>query len=95
MVEDANHNTEAVLALVVCVCLCVFCKNVFILKSKFLQARTVEDPWEKFHLESFESEKAIRHRYNPLTEKWKQDEVIVKMEDEPFGNGAMRECFRM
>ncbi|CAL4074078.1 unnamed protein product, partial [Meganyctiphanes norvegica] len=59
-------------------------------------ARTIEDPWEKFQLENFLQ---VRRRYAiatiPLSENWKQDTVTVKMENEPFGNGAMRECCRM
>ena len=54
-----------------------------------------EDPWAQFHWEEIPTEKAVRYRYNPLTRKWREEEVVVKMEDEPFGKGAMRECFRM
>jgi len=53
------------------------------------------DPWEKFHLERIKSEKGKRHRYNPLTRVWVVDECVIKMDKEPFANGAMRECFRM
>jgi len=53
------------------------------------------DPWEKFHLEDMKSEKGRRHRYNPITQAWVVDDCVVKMDKEPFANGAMRECFRM
>ena len=57
--------------------------------------QTREDPWAKYRWDELPVEKAIRHRYNALTKKWKQDEVVVKMAKKPFGKGAMRECFRM
>jgi len=53
------------------------------------------DPWEKFHLDKMKSEKGKRHRYNPMTHAWVVDECVLKMDKEPFANGAMRECFRM
>lgn len=60
---------------------------------KSLQAR--KDPWSDKIWEKLPVENAIRHKYNPLTKKWKQEPVMVKMEKERFGKGAMRECFRM
>lgn len=59
------------------------------------QVRALGDPWEKFHLDTYKTEKARRHRYHALSQKWHIDEVLVKMEDQPFNNGAMRQCFRM
>lgn len=56
---------------------------------------TREDPWSKLNWNSYPEERALRHRYNALTKKWKQDNVVVKIETESFGKGAMRECFRM
>lgn len=53
------------------------------------------DPWEKFHLSELPVEKAVRHRFNALTQTWSTEEVLVKMEKESFAAGAMRECFRM
>eukprot|EP00092_Neocalanus_flemingeri_P024251 GFUD01026300.1.p1 GENE.GFUD01026300.1~~GFUD01026300.1.p1 ORF type:complete len:702 (+),score=228.46 GFUD01026300.1:124-2229(+) len=53
------------------------------------------DPWGNFHLDQIKSEKGKRHRYNPLTQTWVVDECILKMDKEPFAEGAMRECFRM
>jgi len=41
------------------------------------------------------SEKARRHRYNPMTQVWVKDDCLVKMDTEAFAHGAMRECFRM
>ncbi len=54
-----------------------------------------EDPWAKFRWDKIPTERATRHRYNPLTKKWKQDDVVVRMESKSFGRGAMRECFRL
>ena len=59
------------------------------------KVRSIEDPWEKFHIEDLEAETAIRYRYNSLKKKWVTDEVIVKMEKKPFNHGAMRSCFRL
>ena len=53
------------------------------------------DPWAKFHLDELPVENAIRHRYNALKKTWQKEKVVVKIENEPFGHGAMRECFRM
>ena len=57
--------------------------------------REREDPWEKFHLDELPVEKAIRHKYNALTQTWSTEEVVVKMDPESFAQGAMRECYRM
>lgn len=64
-------------------------------KNAVLKVRALGDPWEKFHLDTYKTEKARRHRYHALSQKWHVDEVLVKMEDQPFNNGAMRQCFRM
>jgi len=53
------------------------------------------DPWEKFGLSQFKTERGVRHRYNPLTMEWIQDECVLKIDVLPFAHGAMRECFRM
>ncbi|KAK3882577.1 hypothetical protein Pcinc_013055 [Petrolisthes cinctipes] len=64
-------------------------------KNAVLKIRSLGDPWEKFHLNTYKTEKARRHRYNALRQTWTADEVVVKMEPKPFNHGAMRECFRM
>lgn len=64
-------------------------------KNAAMKARALGDPWEKFHLDAYKTEKARRHRYNALRQTWAVDDVVVKMEDHPFSHGAMRECFRM
>ena len=38
---------------------------------------------------------AWRYRYNAVHKTWLKDEIKIKMEDEPFAHGAMRECFRL
>ena len=53
------------------------------------------DPWEDFHLDELPAEKAVRHRYNALTQTWTTEEVLVKMDKKSFAEGAMRECFRL
>lgn len=55
----------------------------------------MEDPFSSFHLEKCETEKVLRLRYNPLKGEWVKDEILVKMSREPFGRGAMRECYRL
>lgn len=64
-------------------------------RHALLKARSISDPWETFHLENYPTEKANRHRYNALKKDWFIDEVDVKMQTEPFANGAMRLCFRI
>lgn len=53
------------------------------------------DPWQKFHLDELPAEKAIRHKYNALTKSWSKEQVTVKLDKEPFAEGAMRECYRL
>jgi elongation factor 2 kinase len=53
------------------------------------------DPWEKFHLDLYPTEKAKRYRYNAVRKSWVTDDVVIKMQPEPFSHGAMRECFRL
>ncbi|KAM9426817.1 eukaryotic elongation factor 2 kinase isoform 1-T2 [Pholidichthys leucotaenia] len=58
------------------------------------KARSMPDPWAQFHLEDIPTEPCIRYRYNAVKGEWVQDEVHIKMASQPFGKGAMRECFR-
>ncbi|XP_077481969.1 eukaryotic elongation factor 2 kinase isoform X3 [Stigmatopora argus] len=58
------------------------------------KARAMPDPWAEFHLEDKETESGLRYRYNAITGEWGQDQVHIKMAAQPFGRGAMRECFR-
>jgi len=53
------------------------------------------DPWEKFNLDKIKTQNGRRHRYNPLTKTWVVDDCVLKLDNEPFAHGAMRECFRM
>ncbi|XP_064103170.1 eukaryotic elongation factor 2 kinase-like isoform X1 [Macrobrachium nipponense] len=64
-------------------------------KSAIMKARNMGDPWEKFHLDTYKTEKAKRHRYNAKRQCWVVDEVVIKMEEDPFNHGAMRECYRL
>lgn len=54
-----------------------------------------KDPWEVFHLDELPMENAVRSSYNAMKKTWKTENVVVKIENDPFGRGAMRECFRM
>lgn len=63
-------------------------------KHAIEKAKHMPDPWAEFHLEDIATERALRHRYNAVTGEWLQDEVLIKMAAQPFGRGAMRECYR-
>lgn len=63
-------------------------------KLAIQKAKQMPDPWAQFHLEEIETETATRYRYNAVTRVWSEDEVLIKMATQPFGRGAMRECFR-
>ncbi|KAG8433097.1 hypothetical protein GDO86_017397 [Hymenochirus boettgeri] len=63
-------------------------------KHAIQKAKQMPDPWAEFHLEDIETEHAIRHRYNAVSGQWVQDDVLIKMASQPFGRGAMRECYR-
>ncbi|XP_053094797.1 eukaryotic elongation factor 2 kinase isoform X7 [Pangasianodon hypophthalmus] len=73
-------------------------KNSFSYKAAWKhaieKARAMPDPWAEFHLEDVETEPCIRYRYSAITGEWVQDQVFIKMSAQPFGKGAMRECFR-
>ncbi|XP_076007626.1 eukaryotic elongation factor 2 kinase [Genypterus blacodes] len=58
------------------------------------KAKAMPDPWAHFHLEDIETEPCKRFRYNAITKDWAEDVVHIKMAVQPFGKGAMRECFR-
>ncbi|KAM5328884.1 eukaryotic elongation factor 2 kinase isoform 2-T3 [Glossophaga mutica] len=63
-------------------------------KHAIEKAKHMPDPWAEFHLEDITTECATRHRYNAVTGQWLEDEILIKMASQPFGRGAMRECFR-
>nr|XP_033819325.1 eukaryotic elongation factor 2 kinase isoform X3 [Geotrypetes seraphini] len=63
-------------------------------KHAIQKAKQMPDPWAEFHLEDIATEHATRHRYNAVTGEWVEDEVLIKMAAQPFGRGAMRECYR-
>ncbi|XP_055507543.1 eukaryotic elongation factor 2 kinase isoform X3 [Leucoraja erinacea] len=63
-------------------------------KHALEKAKHMPDPWAEFHLEEIETETATRYRYNAISGKWVEDEVLIKMAKQPFGRGAMRECYR-
>lgn len=63
-------------------------------KHAIEKAKAMPDPWAEFHLEDIETEPCVRYRYSAITGEWAQDQVHIKMAAQPFGKGAMRECFR-
>lgn len=63
-------------------------------KRAIEKAKAMPDPWAEFHLEEVKTEPCIRYRYNAITAAWSQDTVHIKVSGQPFGRGAMRECFR-
>ncbi|XP_077359075.1 eukaryotic elongation factor 2 kinase-like isoform X1 [Festucalex cinctus] len=63
-------------------------------KNAIMKAKAMPDPWAEFHLEDKKTEPCLRYRYSAITGEWAQDRVHIKMAAQPFGRGAMRECFR-
>uniref|UniRef100_A0A914XND5 Uncharacterized protein n=1 Tax=Plectus sambesii TaxID=2011161 RepID=A0A914XND5_9BILA len=59
------------------------------------RARSLRDPWYRFHLTDLPTEECVRHYYSSIRKEWWKDTVQVKMHPEPFARGAMRECFRL
>ncbi|KTF91701.1 hypothetical protein cypCar_00013370 [Cyprinus carpio] len=63
-------------------------------KHAIEKAKAMPDPWAEFHLEEIEKERCTRYRYNAVTGEWAKDDIFIKVSSQPFGRGAMRECFR-
>uniref|UniRef100_H3CP91 Eukaryotic elongation factor 2 kinase n=1 Tax=Tetraodon nigroviridis TaxID=99883 RepID=H3CP91_TETNG len=63
-------------------------------KHAIEKAKAMPDPWAEFHLEDIKTEACTRYRYNAITGEWAQDEIFFSVFSQPFGKGAMRECFR-
>ncbi|KAM8837210.1 eukaryotic elongation factor 2 kinase isoform 3-T3 [Spinachia spinachia] len=63
-------------------------------KRAIEKAKAMPDPWAQFHMEKILTEPCMRYRYNAITGEWAQDQIHLKMAAQPFGKGAMRECFR-
>ncbi|XP_077959445.1 eukaryotic elongation factor 2 kinase isoform X3 [Gasterosteus aculeatus] len=63
-------------------------------KHAIEKAKAMPDPWAQFHMEKIPTEPCMRYRYNAITGEWAQDQIHLKMAEQPFGKGAMRECFR-
>ncbi|GMI36740.1 hypothetical protein TrCOL_g6273 [Triparma columacea] len=54
-----------------------------------------EDCWAKYDIASIPAERIKRHQYDPATDSWRDDESIVRIQSQPFDEGAMRQCYRM
>ena len=53
------------------------------------------DPWAHFELHALQEERALRIRYDPVTETWSDTEIVrLKCQHTAFARGAMRECYR-
>lgn len=63
-------------------------------KHAIEKAKAMPDPWAEFHLEEIETERCTRYRYNAVTGEWAKDDIFIKVSSQPFGKGAMRECYR-
>lgn len=72
-------------------------KAEFVAKVRRCAAKLVaeEDVWGPFNIPAIPAERIIRHEYDPVHDRWSEEETIVKMEKEPFTHGAMRYCYRM
>ena len=53
------------------------------------------DPWADRGITHLPTELALRHDYNAATRTWSTMEMLIKMEREPFAEGAMRQCYRL
>ncbi len=49
-------------------------------KKAIRKSRSIEDPWEQFHIGDLPCENVIRHRYSALKRRWVKDHCQVKME---------------
>ncbi|XP_052427000.1 eukaryotic elongation factor 2 kinase isoform X3 [Carassius gibelio] len=63
-------------------------------KHAIEKAKAMPDPWAEFHLEEIEKERCTRYRFNAITGEWAKDDIFIKVSSQPFGKGAMRECYR-
>ena len=48
-----------------------------------------------FKIDQYPEEIVICHEYDPIKNIWNKNEITIKIESTPFGNGSMRECFRL
>lgn len=51
-------------------------------RAAALRARKLRDPWENLGFDKIEEETVTRHMYNPRNGRWKQDEIVVKIQAE-------------
>uniref|UniRef100_A0AAR2J4F6 Alpha-type protein kinase domain-containing protein n=1 Tax=Pygocentrus nattereri TaxID=42514 RepID=A0AAR2J4F6_PYGNA len=61
-------------------------------KHAIEKARAMPDPWAEFHLEDVETEPCIRYRF--VAVYCFSLKIKKKILLQPFGKGAMRECYR-
>nr|CAB3240932.1 eukaryotic elongation factor 2 kinase [Phallusia mammillata] len=66
-------------------------KRMWKLSATHIRA-TKQDSWQEIN--SKPTEHARRYRYSPRKAVWTEDTIQIKVEEEPFNKGAMRECFR-
>jgi hypothetical protein len=57
-------------------------------RSAYKKTKLLYDPWFEFHFDEYKAENVVRHRYDAVKKKWKQDKCVVKMESKSFANGT-------
>jgi hypothetical protein len=57
-------------------------------RTAFRKTKLLNDPWFEFHIDEYQAENVVRHRYDATKKKWKQDKCVVKMEAKSFANGT-------
>lgn len=63
------------------------------LKHAKEQRRLVQEKWKKFDPQP--PQLAKKCFYDVACDQWIEESVIVRIDQKPFGQGALRECFRM
>jgi len=44
------------------------------------KVKCLVDPWADLNMESLPEELVTRHMYNPRTRKWRNDEIVIKVQ---------------
>ncbi|KJH42703.1 MHCK/EF2 kinase domain protein [Dictyocaulus viviparus] len=57
--------------------------------------KIIQDPWSHFFICEVPIMKARRYRYSSIRKFWTEDVVEVRLIQEPFARGAIRECYRL
>ncbi|KAJ1362612.1 Alpha kinase [Parelaphostrongylus tenuis] len=57
--------------------------------------KIIQDPWFHFFVSEIPIMKARRYRYSSIRKSWSEDTVEIRLLQEPFARGAVRECYRL